>query len=174
PRRGDRLEAAQRQRANLFGNATVERCRDDQPRAFVQVFRVVVVELVRRDDFPDDRGLRLIVAEHADLELTRIDGPLDQQLAIEARREAQARDQLGAIVGLRGADARARVRELREARIAQALLDQGDEGGRGALVLPPGYGERVDDRQAGGGEGAFHMDLVEPEGRAEHTGADVR
>ena len=76
-------------------------------------------------------------------------------------------------MGLGGADAGARVGELREAWVTEALFDQGDEGVRVLFVTPPCDGEIVDDGEAGGGEGAFHENLVEPERRAEHTGADV-
>src|SRR5438132_2138929 len=136
-RRVDRLEGAQRHLPNGLGDVGVDRRRDHQPRSFVQIFRLVVIELVRRDDFADDRGLRLIIAEDADLQLTSIDRPLDQQLAIEAGCEAQAGDELGAVMGLGGAHARPGGGELREAGIAEPLRDRGDERLRVLLVLPP-------------------------------------
>ena len=41
-------------------------------RSVVEVLRLVVVELARRDDLAGDRGLRVVVAEHRALDLARV------------------------------------------------------------------------------------------------------
>jgi len=75
---------------------------------------------------------------------------------------------------LGGADTGAGVRELRKARITDLGFDQGDEAIRILLVLAAGDREIVHDRQPGRGEGAFHVDLVEAQRRAQHAGTYVR
>ena len=47
--------------------------RDDGAAPLIQVLLPVVVELPSRDDLAHDRRLRLVVAEHRDLELPRVD-----------------------------------------------------------------------------------------------------
>ena len=60
---------------------------DDVARGAVEIFRLVVVELARRDDLAGHRRLGLVVAEHGDLDLARLrHRGLDDDLAIELAR----------------------------------------------------------------------------------------
>src|SRR5207253_3663640 len=104
-------------------------------------------------------SLRVVVAEHAHLELAGLDGSLDQELAVEAGCQPKALDQLLAVVGLGGADARARVRKLRETRIAKLLLHQAHERLRILLEVPTGDRQVVHHRQADSLECLLHVDL---------------
>ena len=93
------------------------------------VLRLVVVELRVGDDLADDGGLGRVVAEDGDFELAGLDaGPadalLDDELAVEAGGEVDARSQFAAVVDLGDADRTAEVRGLDEERVCERLLDQ--------------------------------------------------
>ena len=63
--------------------------RNQELRLVVAVLVVVVVELVPRDDLADDRGLRLVVAEHGALELPGVDAFLGERSVVVAPGEVQ-------------------------------------------------------------------------------------
>ena len=54
-------------------------CGNDGPTPLLQVLVPVIVELASRDDFSHNRRLRLIVAQHGNLELPRVDPLFDEQ-----------------------------------------------------------------------------------------------
>ena len=97
---------------------------DDRLRSFVEVLRLVVVELARRDDLAGHRRLGLVVAEHRALDLARVGHRgLDDDLAIEAAGERHRLAQPGRVLRLRDADARSQVGRLDEHRELQRLLE---------------------------------------------------
>ena len=91
------------------------------PRSVVEVLRLVIVELARRDDLAGHRRLRVVVAEHRALDLARVGHRrFDDDLAVEAsRRDPSPSRRLVAILRLRDADARSEVRRLDEHRKAE-------------------------------------------------------
>ena len=102
-------------------------CRNVQTRAFVLVLGIKGVELLRRSDFADRRGLRLEVAEHSALDLVTVDELLDEHLGIQLKCFGQALGQLEQIVRLgnaHGRALRARLDEYRER--AQRFRSRGD------------------------------------------------
>src|SRR5947209_4153282 len=107
--------------APRVGQPRLDRRGDKQLRTLIQVFGLVVVELVRGNHLAHYGGLRFVVAQDADLELARVNRALDHQLPIERGGEPETRGQLGAIVCFGRANTRAGVRELGEAWIADPL-----------------------------------------------------
>src|SRR5206468_9561049 len=79
-----RAEGALPQALHLGHRGGVEGGGDDEAGAALRrVLRVVVVELPVRDDLAGEGRLGLVVAEHGDLDLARVDGGLHHRLAIE-------------------------------------------------------------------------------------------
>src|SRR5258706_13020271 len=95
--------------------------RNHETRPPFHVLRLVVIPVRRIDDLARERGFGLVVAEHADLDLTRRDAVLDDDLAIMPRRLRDRGGGRGPLPPLADADARAEVRRLHEAREADLL-----------------------------------------------------
>ena len=115
-----------------------------------------------------------MVAEQSDLDLAGVDRPLDQQLAVVARRLAQGGNQLPPLLHLADAHRRAEVRGLDE--------DREPERGQGALgrrlgvraqLFAPDQHPRHDGDPRGCQQTLGRL-LVHLERGAEHAGADVR
>ena len=68
--------------------AVVERRRDEELGAVVEVLRLVIVELSLRDDFAGHRGLGRVVAKDGDFDFPRLcDRLLDDHFAVVLERE---------------------------------------------------------------------------------------
>ena len=89
----------------------------DEHRRLLEILRLVVVELARRQDLARDRRLGIVVAEDRALDLARVGHRgLDDDLAVELRGERHRRAKLRRRLGLRDPDARPEVRRLDEHR----------------------------------------------------------
>ena len=77
--------------AQLLRERLGDRRRHEQLGALVDVLRLVVVPLALGADLARHRRLGRLVAEQRDLDLARVDAPLDQELRVVAHRVARAR-----------------------------------------------------------------------------------
>src|SRR4051812_46143467 len=145
----------------------VEARRDHEVHPALFVLRRVVVPVgscrAVRDDLPGQRRERLLVAEHAALDLDTFDELLDQHLLVVLEGERDGRRQLLLVVGLRDPDRGAQARRLDEDRVPERVLRP--------LSLP--QGDVVRDRHAAVAHDRLEDVLVHCERRAEHARADV-
>ena len=148
--------------------AGIEELRDP-----VGVLGLVVVPLAAGQDFAGDRGLRLVVAEHAHLDLPSQHAALDQDLPVvgEGGRDGGLEGALGR--HLRDAHARAEVGGLDETGIAELVRDPPPPGARRAAPLVVPHDEVRDDREVVRPEHGLHRRLVHPDGRGQDAGAHV-
>ena len=137
----DGRERGDREAADLVGLAGRQVGRDGERHHAVGVLRLVVVELVRRTSprrRPTPRARRCRAPPHSISRASTTASTID--LAVVGEGELERRPQLGAVVGLADADARAQVRRLDEHRLGEAGRDGGDGGVAvaAALAQPPG------------------------------------
>src|SRR5215211_2925406 len=112
PRHAGQIEGAKCGNGHLLDlghRAPVDRRRNQQLGVVIDVLGVVVVELVAGNDLADDRGNRLVVAEHRDLQLASVDRFLDQDAAIETAGLAHSGRELTRIMRLDHTHTRAHV-----------------------------------------------------------------
>src|SRR6266540_1475532 len=100
--------------AHTPGDVGGQRCGHLEGRVASPVLRLVVVPLAGIADLAGDRGLRVIVAEHGDLDLAPLHGPLDEETAIVRGGQGEGGGQLLGPLDLADAHARAEVRGLDE------------------------------------------------------------
>src|SRR5262245_16940909 len=88
PRSVNRLKGSNGESLNLSGHLSAEFGRYDQTRAVVvDVFRPVIVKLSGlRDDLSGQASYRLVVAEHADLDLARVNAFFNDDFSVVFRR----------------------------------------------------------------------------------------
>src|SRR5262245_17240126 len=142
-------------------------------RLAVGVLRGVVVPLRGVADLGRDRGHGIVVAEHADFDLTPEHGALDQHLAVVPRGFVERDAERLRVMDFADADAGAEVRRLHEVRKAELARDTGAHGGGILTPLPTRHHEVLDDRQAVGAEDGLHGGFVHAHGGGQHAGADV-
>ena len=117
------------------------------------------------DDLADERGDRVAVAEHADLDLDPGDELLDEHLLVVLERELDRRAQLVCVVRLADPDGRPEPRRLDEDGVAERAL------GRGRAVSERDVARDGDPLVAHHG---LEQVLVHAERRRCVVGADVR
>ena len=116
------------------GRRRVEVGGDHRLRPAVEVLRLVVVELARRDDLAGHRRLGLVVAEHGALDLARLGTAASTtDLAVEREGRLDRRRQRVRRLRLRDADARSEIGRLHEHRQPE----------RRRAALPAARGRRV-------------------------------
>src|SRR5215217_3860287 len=166
-RRGDRYFLYLGQRA------PVDWRRDKKLRVFVDVLGVVVVELIAGNDLADDRGDRLVVAEHRNLQLAGVYRFFDQDAAVESASLAHGGRELARVMRLDHAHTRAHVRWLDETGPAEDLTRP--FRARVGVALPLLAGDESPWRlgQTFLGEDRLRHGLVHAERRTQHPGSDV-
>ena len=89
--------------------ASRDRRGDQELRVVLAVLVVVVVELAARNDFSDDRGKGIVVAEDGALQLPRVDALLDEDAVVVAEGDIKSRIEVGPVLDFGDAYGRAAV-----------------------------------------------------------------
>ncbi len=169
--------------ADGFGLGGGELGGDDGDGALGEVFVLVIVELLAGDDFADDGGFGIVVAEDGDFELAgflgsagaagAVDALLDDEFAVEFGGEGEGGREFLAVVCLGDADGGAEVGGFDEEGVFEVGLDAGDGFAGGGFPLGAEDGDVLDDGEFGCEEEALHGVFVHAGGGSEYAGADV-
>ena len=172
----DRLERRHRQPLDLRGGRSRQIRRDEDLRAVVDVLRLVVVELARRDDFAGHRGRRLVVAEHGALDLARARPPPPRRRSCDrsCRRDPSPRRATPRSLAFEMPTLDPRLAGFTNIGKPSAALELGRRPrSRSARPLVPQHDAVRADRQAARREHELHQRLVHADCGGEHAGADV-
>src|SRR6266516_3147849 len=169
----ERPKCMQRERPHPLGDGVGDRRGDHQAGGIVEVLRLEVVELVAGDDLADHAGLGGLVAEHAALQLARVQSLFHHHLGVVGEGCLQAVAERLGCLHLGDADRRAKPGRLGEHRVGELPADtRVDRVGVGAPLALTDHqvGGLLD---AGGGEHHLGHGLVHRQRRGEHAAADV-
>ncbi len=174
----DRPVGPDRKVLNVLRRGPVQRRRHEQLRgtgALINILGRVIIELAARNDLTGYGGARLLIPQHAHLDLARRrDSPFHQDPPIISRRLADARSKLIAIVTLRNTHAGPQIRRLCKDRVAQPRLDLIHKQLGLDLPTAPGRPDVVGDWKTMGPHHILKRDLVHRQGRAQDPCPHVR
>ena len=120
--------------------------------------------MAERYDLAGQRGDRIAVPEHADLDLDSVEELLDQDLVVVHEREVDADAELRLRVGLRDTHRRAEPRGFHEDRVPERILD----------LVAGAKRDTARDANAALPEHALEQILIHAERRGSNACADVR
>ena len=147
--------------------------RDDKLRTFLDILRLVIVELVNRQDFSRHGSLGVIVPQHGAFDLAGVDSLFDQNFPVVLRRQIQCGRQFPRVMNLADPHGRSPVHRLHKQRVGQFLFNLRADDVR--ITFPvraedefPGNNGKV--RVA---EQALHHILIHACRGGKHAGSDV-
>ena len=144
---------------------------DQELRAFLEIFRGVVVEFAVRDDFAGDRRLRIVIAEDGDFDFAGGNGFLDQNLHCELASQVQRRGELLARVDFAHTHRRTERGWLYKYGVTEFQFDGALSCFRASLPIVAIDGNPRHDGDFRDLKQTLGDILVHADGRAEDTGA---
>src|SRR5499425_19044 len=121
PRAVHGAEGLHRELAHAAGDLGRQRCGHLEGGVTLAVLRLVVVPLARVADLAGHGSLRMVVAEHGDLDLASLHGALDEDATVVSRGEGEGSGEILGRLHLADAHAGAQVRGLDKAGKPQRL-----------------------------------------------------